>query len=101
MSGPNAKEIAAFANHYCAQRDPRRTARAIGDVMAECARRLSEGHTLNGTSFEALATMWITDDLPRPTRDDLVKTAAAYVEMIAMFDLDAETTTPRQSPDGA
>lgn len=86
-TSPSAAEIEAISNHYCAQRDPRRTASAIGDVTAECPRRLCEGHVLCGASFEALATVWLNDDLPTPTRDDLVRTAAAYIEQIALYDL--------------
>lgn len=85
--GTNSEAVKAIADHYCIQRDPRRTAGVIGEVMAECARRLTEGYILNGNSFEALATVWVWDDLPRSTRYDLVKTAAAYIEEIILFDV--------------
>ena len=84
-SGPNAAAIHAISEHYCIQRDPRRTAIVIGDITGECARRLLEGRSLPGDSLEYRVIGEVrTGSL---TRAELLDAAAGLVEEIALYDM--------------
>jgi len=84
---PNEEAIRAIADRYCIQRDPRATARIIGDVLAECARRLCEGDTvLYGCSLECEVFM-LAHDWPELTRANLIGTIVRLIELTAILDL--------------
>jgi len=72
---PNAEAIAAISAHYCIQRDPRHTAKAIAEIGAECAKRLTEGHMLFGASLEA-EIFCLAHDWPSLKRSDLAEACA-------------------------
>lgn len=88
--GPNAEAIRALADHYCIQRDPRRTARAMADVMEACARWLCEGHVVMGDSLEAEAYV-LTRESSDLTRADLIDVAAMLIETIALWDVNGKS----------